>query len=164
MFPCDTNPFRLTRTNANYSIFSGWKDRNAVTAGTADLTCRRRLCQRRRGNEDNQSGMIRISIGRPLFPAIRSPQITAGVRVTVRLSETLTASGPWITEPPPVLFQKLEQLRADELSQRRTGDAGDPMDPPRPLERMNPLRKRGRNRVGVRLPIDNEMNDLAQPL
>ena len=50
MFPCDTNPFRLTRTNANYSIFSGWKDRNAVTAGTADLTCRRRLCQRRRGN------------------------------------------------------------------------------------------------------------------
>lgn len=46
------------------------------------------------------------------------PQMLEGVRVTVRFSEILTASGPGITTTPRVLFQDLEELFTDELSER----------------------------------------------
>src|SRR5215212_11430644 len=53
-----TKAFRLTRTRVLLDFRLGWKDRECRTAGTEDLKCRRRLCQRRRGNDDNRGGGI----------------------------------------------------------------------------------------------------------
>ena len=70
-------PIPADPDSLNYLIFGGLKRSECRTAGTEDLMCRRRLCQCRRGNEDNRRGANAISTA---FTAPAAPSTSARAR------------------------------------------------------------------------------------